>query len=170
MNAHMLAAAAIAGFVSTSANSAGANSAGPEYRDLVDRYYSQFQQPGFTVDRLLAFYAEDVEFSDPTFEIRVSGRDGVRSLYVDIGTERTNYRDIVWNIDRVLIDGNDVAINGRWSGVFYQCPFDVEFVTLWRLEGGLIAEQRDFFAASTFDRQVNWNKVAGRPDCDNAPR
>lgn len=158
MNIGILAAAA--GCVAISATSAVA-----DHRDLVDRYYAHFQQPGFTVDRLMAFYAEEVAFSDPTFGIRVSGRDGVRTLYADIGTERTNYRNIVWNIDRVLIDGRDVAINGRWSGVFHHCPFDVEFTTLWRLADGLIVEQKDFFAASAFDRQVNWNSETGRPEC-----
>lgn len=132
---------------------------------MVDEYYGQFQQPGFDVDALMAYYHDDVSFSDPTFDIVASGKDEVRKLYADIGTDRTQYRNIVWTLNTVMAEGDNVLISGVWSGEFWQCPFSVEFATLWRLEDGLIREQKDFFAASEFDRQVSWDPEKGRAAC-----
>lgn len=129
----------------------------PAPRDLVARYYAQFQKPGFLVDELLEFYADDVRFTDPTFEIVAKGKSEVRRLYADLGTERTAYKNIRWQISDVVADGSRVVIRGQWSGTFHGCKFSIDFMTLWRLEDGKIAEQNDFFAASAFDRQVGWN-------------
>lgn len=132
---------------------------------LVDRYYSQYQQPGFLIDDLLEFYTPDVAFIDPTYEIRLNGRSDFRQFYSELGTDKTNYRDIAWKIEDVLVDGDAVAIYGRWSGTFHHCPFDVAFTTFWRLDEGLIAEQRDYFAASAFDRQVGWDAESATAQC-----
>ena len=140
----------------------------PDYGPVVERYYAQFQKPGFDVDALMKFYADDVAFSDPTFEIVANGKAEVRKLYADIGTDETSYRNIVWTLKTVVSDDDTVVISGVWSGDFAQCPFSVEFMTFWRMAGGLIAEQKDFFAASAFDRQVRWDETAGRPACDGA--
>lgn len=128
-----------------------------DHRRLVAHYYSLFQQPGFRVDDLLEFYADDIEFSDPTFEIEARGKEAFRKLYADIGTERTSYSDIEWELKTVLVEGDDVGIYGRWSGKFHDCPFKIEFVTLWHMRANRIARQTDFFAADTFDRQVGWD-------------
>ena len=157
MPSRIILAAALVGFCSPA-------SAGDRH-DLVARYYGQFQKPGFEVDALMAFYADDVKFTDPTFEIVANGREEVRKLYADIGTGRTQYRNIVWTINDVVSDGDRVVISGNWAGEFWACPFSVDFMTFWRLEDGLIAEQRDFFAASAFDRQVAWDPAAGRATC-----
>ena len=89
----------------------------------------------------------------------------MRKPYADSGTGRPQYRNIVWTINDVLSDGDRVVISGNWAGEFWACPFSVDFMTFWRLEDGLIAEQRDFFAASAFDRQVAWDPAAGRATC-----
>lgn len=124
---------------------------------LVHDYYSQFQKPGFFVDDLMHFYTEDIVFTDPTFEISVNGKSEVRKLYADLGTERTAYKNIQWAISSVISEDDRIVIRGKWSGRFHDCEFDIDFMTLWRIEDGKIAEQNDFFAASTFDRQVGWN-------------
>jgi len=124
---------------------------------MVEAYYSQFQKPGFLVDQLMTFYADDVSFTDPTLEIVARGREAVRKLYADLGTERTAYEDIRWSIASVIVDGDNVVIRGAWAGKFQGCDFDIDFMTLWRLQYGKIAEQINFFAASAFDRQVGWN-------------
>lgn len=124
---------------------------------FVRDYYSRFQKPGFLVDELMEFYADDVLFTDPTFEIVARGKSEVRKLYAELGTDRTAYKDIHWDIQSVIIQDDNVVIRGRWSGRFFDCSFDIDFMTLWRIENNKIAEQNDFFAAGTFDRQVGWN-------------
>lgn len=133
--------------------------------ELVARYYGQFQKPGFLVDELMAFYHDDVVFTDPTFEITAQGKEEVRKLYAALGTERTSYQEIHWQIQHVVERGGLVVIRGTWSGRFFGCPFDIDFMTLWRLESGKIVEQNDFFAAGTFDRQVGWDGSSA--NCDN---
>jgi len=125
--------------------------------ELVEQYYSRFQKPGFLVDDLMQYYADDVLFTDPTFEIVASGKAEVRKLYADLGTERTAYKNIRWDIQQVISQDDAIVIRGNWSGRFHECDFDIEFMTLWRLSDGKIAVQNDFFAASAFDRQVGWN-------------
>lgn len=124
---------------------------------LVEEYYSQLQKPGFSVDELMKYYADDVIFTDPTFEIVAVGLAEVRKLYADLGTSRTAYKNIRWTIQNVVSQDDFVVIRGNWSGQFHKCDFDVEFMTLWRLTDGKISVQNDFFAASTFDKQVGWN-------------
>jgi ketosteroid isomerase-like protein len=132
---------------------------------LVKQYYSKFQKPNFLVDDLMKFYTDDIKFVDPTFEIVANGKDAVRNLYIDLGTEKTSYQNIEWDIRDIIIQIDSVVIQGKWSGVFHDCIFDVEFMTLWKLRKGLIAEQTDFFAASTFDRQVGWDPSTGKTTC-----
>lgn len=124
---------------------------------IVESYYSKFQKPGFLVDDLMSYYAEDVVFTDPTFEIVAEGKKEVRKLYADLGTDRTAYKNIRWEITDVITQDDAIVIRGRWSGQFQNCDFDIDFMTLWRLKDGKITEQNDFFAASSFDRQVGWN-------------
>jgi ketosteroid isomerase-like protein len=124
---------------------------------LVEDYYSQFQKPGFLVDDLMPYYAGNVRFTDPTFEIVAQGKDEVRRLYADLGTSGTAYTDVQWDIRAVVSQDDFIVIRGKWAGYFHHCSFDIDFVTLWRMREGKIAEQHDFFAASTFDRQVGWD-------------
>ncbi len=125
--------------------------------EWVRSYYDTFAPDAFDVDRLMTFYSAEVRFTDPTFDIEVFGRDEVRKLYANTGTAVSQYSETHWDIDRVIIGGlNDVAIHGVWAGNFQGKPFEVQFVTLWRLEAGLIVEQIDFFDAATFDEQVGW--------------
>lgn len=135
---------------------AGRAAEAPSAESMVRDYYATFSESPFDVDRLMVFYAENVVFVDPTFDISVTGVDEVRALYAAIGTDDSRYRDIRWQIERVIADADDVAIHGRWSGRFDGKAFDIEFVTLWRLAEGRIVEQRDFFDAPTFDEQVGW--------------
>ena len=125
--------------------------------NLVEEYYSQFQKPGFLVDELMKFYSDDVLFTDPTFEIIAVGKSEVRKLYADLGTDRTAYKNIEWKIRTVISQGESIVIRGIWSGQFQECDFEVDFMTFWRLVDEKIAEQNDFFAAGSFDRQVGWN-------------
>ena len=135
-------------------------------KKLVEDYYARFQQPGYFVTELMQRYTEDVRFIDPTFEIDVSGREEVAKLYADLGTGKTAYTNVAWIIRQIVAENDHVTIRGNWSGQFQDCPFDIEFMTLWKLRNGLIAEQTDFFAASTFDRQVGWQD--GKTSCGSA--
>ena len=134
---------------------------------LVENYYSQFQKPGFFVDDLMRFYSDDIVFTDPTFEIVAKGKAEVRKLYADLGTDKTAYRNIQWDISNVISQNDRIVIRGKWSGRFHHCEFDIDFVTLWKITDRKIAEQNDFFAASAFDRQVGWNGTTAT--CENLP-
>jgi ketosteroid isomerase-like protein len=112
----------------------------------------------------MQFYTDDVVFTDPTFEIIAEGKSAVRNLYADLGTSRTAYKNIQWTIKDVVSEDDIIVIRGQWSGRFHDCEFEIDFMTLWRLADGKIAEQNDFFAASSFDRQVCWNGIAATCD------
>ncbi|WFL76244.1 nuclear transport factor 2 family protein [Altererythrobacter arenosus] len=133
--------------------------------ELVDRYYAKFQQPGFLIDDLMKFYSPDIAFVDPTYEIVMNGESEFRETYAELGTAQSNYRNIKWDIAEVVTSGDKVVIYGNWSGTFHHCPFEVAFTTYWKLENGLIVEQRDFFAAPAFDRQVGWDPATASATC-----
>ncbi|MEQ8314904.1 MAG: nuclear transport factor 2 family protein [Gammaproteobacteria bacterium] len=132
---------------------------------FVDRYYANFQRPGFYVDDLMNFYSDEAVFTDPTFGIAVKGKPQIRELYADLGTEDTAYRDIDWDLRQVIAERDKVVIRGVWSGSFQGCAFSVDFMTLWLLEDQLIKEQNDFFAADAFDEQVQWDPSTGTANC-----
>jgi len=134
-----------------------------DYEKTVADYYARFQQPGFTIDDLLSFYSPEVDFRDPTFDITIKGEKDFRELYSELGTDQTGYKNIEWTLSDIVVDGERVVIAGRWSGDYQGCPFDIEFMTLWRMEDGLIAFQRDFFASAAFDEQVKW--AGGKANC-----
>lgn len=125
-------------------------------QEWVREYYELFQDQPFDADQLMRYYSPEVRFSDPTFDIEVEGLAQVRELYEVTGTEGSSYRDIRWQIDRVVIgeDQGDVAIHGHWSGSFDGQDFEIAFVTLWRVVDQRIVEQIDFFDALAFDEQV----------------
>ena len=110
-------------------------------------------------------YTDDIAFTDPTFEIAAKGKEELRKLYADLGTDKTSYAEVVWRIETTVIQADRIVIRGNWSGRLQGCAFDVEFVTLWKLRDGLIAEQTDFFAAGTFDRQGGWDGEGGAATC-----
>lgn len=156
-----LAAAALAGCQPAPQEGIGQEAA----EALVERYYANFQKPGFLIDDLMEFYANDVAFVDPTYEIVMNGEADFRRTYAELGTPQTSYQNIEWDIAEVVTSGDKVVIYGTWSGTFHDCPFEVDFTTYWRLEDGLIAQQRDFFAAGTFDRQVGWDPETASATC-----
>ncbi|MGP1282682.1 MAG: nuclear transport factor 2 family protein [Parasphingopyxis sp.] len=137
-------------------------------RQWVDSFYGDYLRPGVTAEQLLSHYAEDVEFVDPTFRIDVRGHDGLIRVFGQLGTPESNYRDVEWQIDKVMVDGQSVAVNGVMSGEWYGCPFEMAFVTIFDIEDGLIARQQDFFAASTFDEQVALDRDTGLPTCETS--
>lgn len=144
------------------------DSANADLRAFVDAYYDVYLRDGVTVEQMLQYYAEDVEFVDPTFQIEVHGHEGLRQLYGTIGTPEFNYRELEWQLDAVLSEGNQVAINGTWKGMWHNCPFEIPFVTILDIEDGLIARQQDFFAASMFDNQVDLDRETGLPACETS--
>ncbi len=103
------------------------------------------------------FYTDDVLFTDPTFGIVAKGKGDFRKLHASLGTDQTAYRGIRWNIKNIIFQNDSVVIRGEWSGRFQDCDFEIDFITLWHMRDGKIAGQDDYFAASSFDRQVGWN-------------
>lgn len=152
--------------ISCSPNSTESEAEAANLRAFVDAYYDDYLRDGVTIDTVLEYYSEDVEFVDPTFQIEVHGHDGLRQLYGAVGTQEFNYTNLNWDLDIVLAEGNQVAVNGRWTGSWHNCPFDVPFVTIFDVENGLITRQQDFFAASMFDDQVGLEEQTGLPSCD----
>ncbi|WP_222982440.1 nuclear transport factor 2 family protein [Flagellimonas meishanensis] len=126
-------------------------------KNMVARYYGIFSQRPFSIDDLMSFYHPQVEFADPTFEIEVHGTEEVSKLYAQTGSSKSNYSNIGWNILKVITSDNNIVIHGTWSGNYLGKPFKVPFITLWEMENDLIVVQKDFFAASMWDRQVDYH-------------
>ena len=96
---------------------------------------------------------EDFTLEDPTARVRGHGRGQPRA---DLNAllAKGEYGVIHWEVDRRLTDGEWVAVEGTWRGVFKNRPFATRFTTWLRVRGDKIARQIDYLDYPTFRRQT----------------
>ena len=109
------------------------------------------------VDRYLEYFAETAiwEFS-PTAEnptwVRIEGKDAARALYKQVYSQ---VRDGVSTVHDILEDDHRVALAGTWESTTTVQIRDIpagtrrrhDFVTLFRVSGGLIVRAAQYGAA-----------------------
>lgn len=103
----------------------------------------------------LARYAEllteDFTLEDPTGRLTYGSRkDRHASLKDALATG--HYGVFHWEIDRRITDGEWVALEGSWRGVYRGRPFATRFTTWLQVRGDRIARQIDYLDYATFRR------------------
>ena len=103
------------------------------------------------VARFSEFYANDATFVDPSFELNFSGREQIREMFAKIFPK---YQSLDFQIAHTTTAGEDVVVEGTLVGETGGKTVRVPFVSVFHLQGKLIAAQRDMFDVAHFLAQV----------------
>jgi ketosteroid isomerase-like protein len=104
--------------------------------------------------RFVGLMTEDFAFEDPTSRLRYDSRDALHASLKE-ALASGNYGPIHWEIDRRITDGEWVAHEGSFRGVYRQRPFATRFTTWLQLRGDRIAHQIDYVDYATFRKQTS---------------
>ena len=123
---------------------------------LADEFYRRYEaMPALASPAGLARYVElltdDFMLEDPTAGFRYDSREKMHASLRDaLATGR--FGEFHWEIDRRVTDGEWVAVEGSWRGVYAGRPFATRFTTWLQVRGDRIARQIDYLDYATFKR------------------
>jgi ketosteroid isomerase-like protein len=101
--------------------------------------------------RYVELLTEDFRLEDPTARLTYDSRERMHASLKDaLATGR--YGTFHWEIDRRITDGEWVALEGSWRGVYDSRPFATRFTTWLQVRGDRIARQIDYLDYATFRR------------------
>ena len=123
---------------------------------LTDEFYRRYEaMPVLASPAGLARYVEllteDFKLEDPTGRLRFDSREKMHASLKD-ALATGDYGLFHWEIDRRITDGEWVALEGSWRGVYKGRPFATRFTTWLQLRGDKIARQIDYLDYATFRR------------------
>jgi ketosteroid isomerase-like protein len=103
------------------------------------------------VSRFSELLTEDFKLEDPTGRLLYDSRDKMAATLAD-ALASTDYGPIHWEIDRRITDGEWVAVEGSFRGVYRKRPFATRFSTWLQVRSDKIARQIDYIDYATFRR------------------
>jgi ketosteroid isomerase-like protein len=123
---------------------------------LTDEFYRRYEAMPVLASpaglaRFVDLLTEDFTLEDPTARLTHRSRERMHaSLKEALATG--NHGVFHWEIDRRITDGEWVALEGSWRGVYDGRPFATRFTTWLQVRGGYIARQIDYLDYATFRR------------------
>jgi ketosteroid isomerase-like protein len=123
---------------------------------LGDEFYRRYEaMPSLASLAGLARYVdlltEDFKLEDLTGRLTCDSREEMHASLKD-ALATGNYGAFHWEIDRRITDGEWVALEGTWRGVYKDRPFATRFTTWLQVRGDRIARQIDYLDYATFRR------------------
>lgn len=106
------------------------------------------------IARYTDLLTEDFRLEDPTAQLISDGRERHRGMLNELLAKR-EFGKLHWEIDRRVTDGEWVAVEGTWRGVYKGRPFGTRFTTWLRVHGDRIAHQIDYLDYATFRRHTS---------------
>jgi ketosteroid isomerase-like protein len=91
---------------------------------------------------------------DPTARLRADGRERHRGALSEL-LAKGDFGAFHWEIDRRVTDGEWVAVEGTWRGIYNGRPFATRFTTWLRVRGDRIAHRIDYLDHATFRRHTS---------------
>lgn len=125
---------------------------------FVESYYADYNAQN--LDRLAAYYREDCELIDPTFDLHYKSR---QEIFDAMKMAMPAYAGFNWRVDRRIEQGDAVAVQGFVSGKFRGRPFGMNFVTVFEFREGRIARHFDYMDAVDFGAAVGQMPQPLRP-------
>lgn len=135
--------------------SSGRGDAGRALR-VADEYYRRYElMPVLASPAGLSRYVElltdDFTLEDPTGRLAYDSRETMHASLKDaLATGR--HEVFHWEIDHRITDGEWVAVEGSWRGVYNGRPFATRFTTWLQVREDKIARQIDYLDYATFRR------------------
>jgi ketosteroid isomerase-like protein len=109
----------------------------------------------------LELLTEDYSLEDPTGRILYDSRARIQKV-LNAALALREFGEFHWDIDRQVTDGEWVALEGSWRGLYKGRPFATRFATWLRLRDGKIARHIDFMDYPTFRRMTSPGGTAAR--------
>jgi limonene-1,2-epoxide hydrolase len=107
-------------------------------------------------DKLAQFYATDATFVDPSFELNLKGPDQIRDL---LKKALAKYETLEFQITHTISAGDELVVEGTMIGKLPKNTVRVPFVSIFRLKGEKISEQRDMFDVLHFLSQLGGRMI-----------
>jgi ketosteroid isomerase-like protein len=108
--------------------------------------------------RYVELLTEDFKLEDPTGRLTYHSREKMHASLKD--ALATGHHGLFhWEIDRRITDGQWVALEGSWRGVYKGRPFATRFTTWLQVRGDKIARQIDYVDYATFTRLTSTSKA-----------
>ncbi|HSA56435.1 MAG TPA: nuclear transport factor 2 family protein [Gemmatimonadaceae bacterium] len=121
---------------------------------VADEFYRRYEAmpvlaSAAAVERYTDLLTDDFRLEDPTARARTEGRVRYRDALNGL-LAKGDYRVFHWEIDRRLTDGEWVAVEGTWRGIFKGQPLAARFTTWLRVRGDRIAHHIDYLDYAPF--------------------
>ena len=117
---------------------------------VIDDYYDAYAKEDRA--RMLAFYADEALFEDPTANLRAVGKAELTKLYDSIGWD--DYADLSWNFEGRIFATDRVALEGTVSGLYRSKPFRMRIATIFIFKKGKIVHHLDLVDYIAFREQM----------------
>jgi ketosteroid isomerase-like protein len=142
--------------------SEGPATAGRQARDadralrLTEEFYRRYEAMPLLkspagLARYVALLTEDFKLEDPTARLKYVSRQRMHESLKD-ALATGDLGTFHWEIDRRISDGEWVALEGSWRGVYRGRPFATRFTTWLQVRGDKITRQIDYLDYATFRR------------------
>lgn len=128
-----------------------AASANDQSSHPVSGWLKAYQQ--FDLDSFLAFYKDDVRFTDPTAGLDFTSRDQLASAYTGIMQGRYG-GNFVFDVKNSVTQGDIVVLEGLFSLTWNGQKAAINFTTWLFFEDGKISRQLDMFDYNSLQRQL----------------
>jgi ketosteroid isomerase-like protein len=119
-----------------------------EVATLVDRYLAILSAGGPHTDP--SFYADDIDFWDPTVNLRGRGKAETQRWADRFG----DYSEFKLLPRSVVIDCNTAVVEGEMTALYHGAPISSDFLTVLTFRDGQVAVQRDFYNDVALLQQV----------------
>jgi ketosteroid isomerase-like protein len=126
---------------------------------ITEEFYRRYESMALAASpaglaRYLELLAEDFKLEDPTGRLTYDSREKMHASLKD-ALATHNHGRFHCEIDRRLTDGEWVAVEGSWRGVYKGRPFATRFTTWLQIRGDKIARQIDYVDYATFRRMTS---------------
>jgi ketosteroid isomerase-like protein len=123
---------------------------------ITDEFYRRYEAMPVlatpaSVARFVDLMTDDFRLEDPTGRLRYDSRDKMHAT-LKAAVATGDFTAIHWQIDRRLTDGEWVAAEGWFRGVFRNTPFATRFTMWLQVRGDRIGRQIDYIDYPTFRR------------------
>lgn len=123
---------------------------------ITDEFYRRYEAMPLLkspagIARYVELLTEDFKLEDPTGRLTYDSRQKMHASLKD-ALATGDFELFHWEIDRRVMDGEWVALEGSWRGVYQGRPFATRFTTWLQMRGDKIARQIDYLDYATFRR------------------
>jgi hypothetical protein len=118
-------------------------------KDFVEKYYAAYSGTP-TSEKLAPFYHDSVRLEDPTFNFVGKSKAEIFRNF-DKSNVMNHYE---WHVDQTVISGDTIVTEGNLVAKYGGIPYNMRFVNIFHLKGGLVFRQYDYYDTRMYHETV----------------